>query len=169
MLVHINLPGPDTDDVVDIVSADGHTLTATPADADLVVTTAPAAPLAVAPGATILQFGGPLRLPTGTHVATQVLDASFCTTPAAQVLGVDLMARATLLTDPPRTAIVGAGRTDVVPLVTNAHGQHLALLFPHARDGWHWWVHENSLDTLPWIDAAVEHLVSQVARLRVGA
>ncbi|GAA4287517.1 hypothetical protein [Georgenia daeguensis] len=169
MLVHINLPGPDAGDVVDIVSSDGHTLTATPEDADLVVTTVPTAPSAVPPGATILQFGGPLRLPTGTHVPTQVLDNSFRTTPAAQVLGVDLMARATLLTDPPRTAIVGAGQTDVVPLVTNAHGQHLALLFPHSRGGWHWWVHESSLDTLPWIDAAVEQLASQEARLRVGA
>jgi hypothetical protein len=167
VLVHINLPGPDAADVVDIVSSDGHTLTSTPADADLVVT-GPVAPLAVAPGATILQFGGPLRLPTGTHVATRVLDVSFFTTPAAQVLGVDLMARATLLTDPPRTAIVGAGRPNVVPLVTNAHGQHLALLFPHSRGGWHWWVHEDSLDTLPWIDAAVEQLVSQTARIRVG-
>ena len=169
MLVHINLPGPDADEVVDIVSSDGHTLTATPVDADLVVTCVPADPLVLAAGATILQFGGPLRLPTGTHVPTQVLDASFRTTPAAQVLGVDLMARATLLTDPPRTAIVGAGQADVVPLVTNAHGQHLALLVPHPRDGWHWWVHESTLDPLPWIDAAVEQLVSQEARLRVGA
>lgn len=171
MLVHLDLlVGPEAEDVSDVVSTDGHILTATAEDADLVVTTAPTLPLAVAPGATIVQFGGPLWLPTGGYVPTPVLDTRFGTTGAAQVLGVDLLAVATLLVDPPRTAIVGAERADVVPLVTNAHGQHLALLVPHHRDGWHWWVHEDSLDTLPWIDAAIEHHeVARPARLRVGA
>ncbi|WP_418606747.1 hypothetical protein [Georgenia sp. SUBG003] len=94
----------------------------------------------------------------------------FRTTPAARALGVDLVAMATLLTDTPRTAIVGIRGRGVVPLVTNAHDQHLALLLPRERDGWHWWVHEDSLDTLPWIDAAIEHHeIAQPARERVGA
>jgi hypothetical protein len=168
VLLHIHRL-PDADDVSDVLRTDGHSMTDTPAGADLVVTTGPFRPFALARGATILQLGGPLRLATGDHVPTPVLDARFRPTPAAEVLGVDLMAMATLLIDPPRTAIVGAA-TDVVPLVTNAHGQHLALLVPHVRHGWHWWVHENTLDTLPWIDAALEHhRVTQPEGLRIGA
>jgi len=171
VLLHLNrLPGPETDDVGELVEADGHLLTSTPEDADVVVTTCPNFADTVAPGATIVQFGGPVRLPTGSHVPTAVLGTSFRTTAAARALGVDLLARATLLIDTPRTAIVGARSRGVVPLVTNAHDQHLALLFPRERDGWHWWVHEDSLDTVPWIDAAIEHhQIAQPARQRVGA
>lgn len=171
MLLHLNrLPGPESEDLGEILEADGHSLTPTPAGADVVVTACPYTADAVAYGATVVQFGGPVRLSSGTCVPTAVLDTSFRPSPAAQALGVDLLAISTLLIDPPRTAIVGADGSGVVPLVTNAHGQHLALLFPHGRDGWHWWVHEDCLDTLPWIDAAVEHhRIAQPQRLRVGA
>jgi hypothetical protein len=170
VLLHLShLSDADAEEVPDVLRADGHSMTESPADAEIVVTTGLTVPCAVAPRTTILQLGGPLRLPSGCHVPTPVLDNRFRTTPAAEVLDVDLMATATLLIDPPRTAIVGTG-TDVVPLVTNAHGQHLALLVPHGRQGWHWWVHEDSLDSLPWIDAAIEHhRVTQPERVSVGA
>jgi hypothetical protein len=167
VLLHLNRL-PDADDLSDVLRADGHPLTNMPARAEIVVAAGPFPTFAVAPSATILQLGGSLRLPTGSHVPTPVLDNRFRPTPAAEVLGVDLTATATLLIDPPRTAIVGAG-TDVVPLVSNAHGQHLALLFPHDRQGWHWWVHADALDALPWIDAAIEHRrVTQLQRVGVG-
>lgn len=172
MLLYLNrLPSPDADDIGELVEADGHHLTSTPEDADVVVTTCPAVAEAVAPGATIVQLGGPVALPCGSHRPTPVLGhSSFRTTATAQALGVDLLATATLLVDTPRTAIVGARSGGVVPLVTNAHDQHLAMLFPHDRDGWHWWVHEDTLDPLPWIDAAIEHhLLAQPARQRIGA
>lgn len=172
MHLHLNrLPGPDAVDIGEIVQADGHSLTSSPDEADVVVTTCPNVADAAAPGATVLQLGGPVRLPRGTHRPTPVLRrSSFRTTAAAQALGVDLVARATLLVDTPRTAIVGASGGGVVPLVTNEHDQHLALLFPRDRDGWHWWVHEDTLDPLPWVDAAIEqHRIAQPARQRVGA
>jgi hypothetical protein len=171
VLLHLNrLPGPEADDLAELVEADGHSLTPTPEDADVVVTACPAVADDVGPGATIVQFGGPVRLPTGSRVPTPVLGTSFRTTPAARALGVDLVARATLLIDTPRSAIVGARGRGVVPLVTNTHDQHLALLFPRDREGWYWWVHDDSLDTLPWIDAAIEHHeIAQSTRHRVGA
>ncbi|PFG41169.1 hypothetical protein ATJ97_3717 [Georgenia soli] len=172
MHLHLNrLSGPDADDIGEIVEADGHSLTSSPEEADLVVTGCPDVAGAVAPGASIVQLGGPVRLSCGSHRPTPVLGrSSFRTTAAARALGVDLLATATLLIDTPRTAIVGARSGGVVPLVTNAHDQHLALLFPHDRDGWHWWVHEDTLDPLPWIDAAIEHhLTVQPARQRIGA
>lgn len=168
MLLHLHRL-PDADEVGEVLRADGHALTQTHGDADLVVTGGSAEPLSAAHGTTILQVGGALRLPTGVHLPTPVLDAQFRATPAAEALGLDLMAAATLLIDTPRTAIVGA-RADVVPLVSNANGQHLALLYPHSRRGWHWWVHEDTLDALPWIDAAIEHhSATQRERVSVGA
>lgn len=127
-------------------------------DADLIVTTDPR--LSV-PATEVLQFGGAItdnNGPARSYILATVLENSWRTTAAADMLELAPLARATLLTDPPPTGLRWTGHgpppepTYLTPLVTTGSGQHAAAIVHRACGGTLWWVSENTLDTAPWLD-----------------
>lgn len=137
----------------------GHRLTDSRADADLIVTADPG--LSVPPGSEVLQFGGPVidTLPGGRYITAPTTADAWRVTPAADMLGLSALASATLLVDPPTTALRWAGETQppepahATPLVTAGDGQHAAAIIHRSDGGTLWWVSDHTLDTRPWLDA----------------
>jgi len=145
-----------------LVARLGHCVVDGREDADLVATTNPV--LAATPAVEVLQFGGAVidDVPGGRYIPAPVTARAWRTTAAADMLDVALLARATLLTDPPRTGLHWTGHSPppepayATPLATTASGHHAAVIIHRSRGGMLWWVSEHTLDTAPWLDVVLE-------------
>ena len=131
-------------------------------DADLVISAGPAP---ARPTADVLQFGGAIHGPLGAgeFVQEAVMSPHWTISPGAELLGLAEIAAANLLLDPPRSGMrwnSGTGATlrqPVTPLVTAASGHHAAMIVRRPGGGHLWWISENTLDYLPWVEMAMSY------------
>ncbi|KAE8763516.1 hypothetical protein [Georgenia thermotolerans] len=153
VLVH-DLP----DDVAETITAHGAHLTTrdTATGIDLVVT---AGPVVAPPGIDILQIGGPVSGAAARPALEPVPPRQrWRPTLAAQLLRLDALLVANVLTDPPTVALrwpVPPPAADAVSLACTTAGHHAAAILRRSRGGHLWWVSDRTLDALPW----VEHLL----------